>query len=94
MGSRETIIEFDRLPGRSFGLRQNPEGIKYTVECPYGVIIGKPGPTKGIIGLNIDGPLEVPAGIFISSDDPKVVATQVGVVSVRFDVASVGVRRH
>ena len=94
MGSWETVVEFDRFPGRGFRLRQRLAGINFTAECPHCVIVGKPGPAKGIIGLNLDGLLVVPAGIFISSDDPIVVATQVGVVSFRIDVAGDGVRRR
>src|SRR6201998_3144171 len=66
MSSGGTVIELYRLAGCSFSLRQRLEGINFTAECHHCVIIGKPGPAKCIIGLNIDGLLVVPAGIFIS----------------------------
>ena len=94
MGSWETIVELDCLASRSFCLRQCLTGIEFTQDCPLCVIVGKPGPAKGIVGLNIDSLLVVPASFFISSDGPGVVATQVGVVSFRFDVRGIGVRRR
>jgi hypothetical protein len=72
MGSWDTVIEFDRFPGRGFRRRQRLEGINFTPDCLHCVTIGKPGPAKRIVGLNLDGLLVVPAGIFISSDDPRV----------------------
>ena len=92
MSSWETIVEFQRLPGCGFCLQQRLTGIAITHDCPLCVIVGEPRPTKGVIGLKIDSLLVVPAGIFISSDDPIVVATQIGIVSFRIDVASAGVR--
>ena len=94
MGSWESVVECERFPGRALRLRQCLEGVKFTAECPHCVVIGKSGPAEGIIGLNIDGPLIEPAGVFIGSDDPELVATQVGVVSFGFDIPGVGVRRR
>ena len=94
MGSWDTVIEFDRFPGRGFRPLQSLGGINFTRDCSACIIIGKPGPAKSIVGLNLDGLLVVAAGIFISSDDLGVVTTQVSVVSFRFVVAGVAVRRR
>ena len=79
----------------SSACRRRLTGIEIHPNCPLRVIVGETRPTEGIIGLKIDGLPVIPAGIFISTDDPIVVATQIGILaSFRIDVASAGMRRR